>query len=72
MEKLTKEAEKQQKAIEKKNKAQKIQKRKEEKRQLLRSLSLGTSRIGIERVNLSKKGSVRAHNWTEKIIIIEI
>ena len=39
---------------------------------VLRSLSLGTSGIGIERVGLSKKGSVKARNWTERVIIIEI
>ena len=39
---------------------------------MLRSLSLGISRIGIERVDLSKKESVKARSWMEKIIIIEI
>ena len=39
---------------------------------LLRSLSLGTSGIGIERVDLSKKGSVKARDWTERVIVIEI
>ena len=39
---------------------------------MLRSLSLGTSGIGIERVGLSKKGSVKAHDWTERVIVIKI
>ena len=39
---------------------------------VLRSLSLGTSGIGIERVGLSKKGSVKARGWTERVIVIEI
>ena len=40
--------------------------------ELLRSLSLGTSGIGIERVGLSKKGSVKARDWIERVIVIEI
>ena len=39
---------------------------------VLRSLSLGISGIGIERVGLSKKRSIKAHNWMERVIIIEI
>ena len=39
---------------------------------VLRSLSLGTSGIGIERIGLSKKGSVKARGWTERVIVIEI
>ena len=39
---------------------------------MLRSLLLGTNGIDIEKVNLSKKGSVKARNWTEKVIVIKI
>ena len=39
---------------------------------MLRSLSLNTSKIGIKRVGLSKKRSIKAYNWTERVIVIEI
>ena len=39
---------------------------------MLRSLSLGTSGIGIERVGLNKKRECQGTNKTEKIIIIKI
>ena len=39
---------------------------------ILRSLSLGTREIGIERVGLGKKGSIKARGWTERVIVVEI
>ena len=39
---------------------------------MLRSLSLGTGGIGIEGVDLNKKGSVKARGWTERVVVIEI
>ena len=39
---------------------------------MLRSLLFSIGEIGIKRVGLSKKGSVKVYNWTERVIIIEI